>query len=169
MIFRFLKIFVSFILIATPILSVAHPLPISDLPNEHCGEDWNSLIMRAGSSPNNPKCVLEFVEPESHSDSSAEEAKAIISLNGQLITIIRTQYNYISGHKNKNKPTLGNSYTYSFLSQDKLTKVILKSHVVQTSCSIDTESCCGDDYEGTLLIEKNGQKTDIAITYYRGG
>lgn len=148
--------------------TLSQSFSVTELPKAHCdSEDWNHQILRAGGKASDPKCALMFL-PEEPPSGREHEAEAIISLNGKITKVWRS-YHRVTPRSNKEIPTLGQQHSYLFVSRDKTLKVTINSRVVDSSCHVDTESCCGDNYKGDMAIEQNGQRVVFPIEYYRGG
>jgi hypothetical protein len=148
--------------------ALADALQVDDLPPETCSGEYNDLVYRTSKDPSEERCVLHFIQPETY-DGDAAEKEAEVSVSGSIIKLSRVGYSMTSGHRSSRKPTLGDKYTYAFVSGDKSIKAVLTTRVVDSSCEVDTDSCCGDNYQGTLVIQRNGKKTVVPVSYYRGG
>ena len=134
---------------------------VGSLSSEYCGtDDEQNGVLKSGKNIET-QCVLAFA--------NNEETEAVISLEGKVLTLQRIDFKFTSGYRNKSQPSLGNRHKYIFLSKDKATKVTLLTRVTDSSCYVDTESCCGDSYEGTLTVERKGVHVKIPVEYYRGG
>ena len=142
--------------------TLAGGLTVGDLPSDYCGDDDTNLAITRAVSDGG--CVLKF---SGHANDP--ETEADIFLDGSVIKIIRASRSTIPGNKNKNQPSLGNRERWTFYSLDKSTKVTLISEVINTSCEVNSESCCGDNYDGKLTVERGADRATISVTYYRGG
>ncbi len=150
--------------------SFAQTLVVDKLPSEYCSGDTQNGVLRASgytdTADTESACILEFAADK---QGTAYESEAVVSVNGKLVKIFRTQYVEARGSHQDSTPTLGERRWYVFYSTDKKTKVSLFSRVIDSSCSVNTDSCCGDSYKGTLTIERKGKRVIEAISYYRGG
>lgn len=152
------------LLLATSASASAAPFGLDALPAEQCdAEDENNCV---ASDEKDSKWVLVF---EQQSDSVEYESRAVISIDGAQVTLRRTGEQLTEGKLSKKKPSLGERHRYFFASQDGKLKAEMDATVTSTSCEVTTESCCGDDFKGKLLVERGKQRIVVPIRYYRGG
>jgi len=92
-----------------------------------------------------------------------------VGVNGEAHSMRQLKHSRKSGYQSHQRPSLGQTEFYQFQSDDQRYTVRIRARVVDTSCTINTESCCGDHYQGSAeLISKEGRHT-VKVKYYRGG
>lgn len=141
----------------------AAPFELDRLPDEPCAlDEYNSCI---ASEATEGKWVLRFEAAENEQ----YETRAVISIDGKLVRLNRTHRSSSPGTLSKRKPSLGQRESYTFVSDDKLVRATLNTSVISTSCEVDTDSCCGDNYKGMLVVTRGKQRLALPVAYYRGG
>lgn len=142
----------------------AQTLSIDHLSVAYCGAgDGNGTEIyerEKVSDSAGRKCVMAYAENESHT---------VISMNGKIIRLKFIRERSTPGNKSKKYPTLGARESVVFRSEDGTVRVALDAKVVSSSCDINTESCCGDSYEGNLVVEHQKARVTVPVNYYRGG
>jgi hypothetical protein len=133
-------------------------MAVDTLPDESCYK--NDITYGIAWAKKTGKCLFAY---------SQESKSPIISLNGDIVTLTQTYQNTIEGKGNKTYPSLGRRQISQFVSHDNRTAATLTIRVVSSSCSVDNESCCGDDYEGYLEVRRNNKKLRIPVTSHEGG
>lgn len=144
-------------------------------PLEEC-DNWNAAVLKEspgiryekGKITGNPgtECLLRFVDDK---DPEMFEKNAEVVINNKVVSIHRKDFRSTNGNTDKKYPSVGVTQYFEFISDDKKLSVVLSSRVVTSSCDVDAESCCGDNYVGTLTFFKNGVEKSYRIAYYRGG
>lgn len=152
------------ILLAIANSAGAASFALDGLPAEMCFEMQENNCV-AGDDKE-AKWVLVF-QPES--DSVEFESRAVISIAGSQVELQRASEQRTEGKLSRKKPSLGERHRYSFVSRDGKVKATLDATVTSTSCEVTTDNCCGDDYEGKLVVERDKQRIVVPVRYYRGG
>ena len=133
-------------------------MAVDPLPDESCYK--NDIKYGIAWAKKTGKCLIAY---------SQEGKSPIISLNGDIVTLTQTYQNTIEGKRSKRYPSLGLRQISQFVSHDNRTTATVNVSVISSSCAVDNESCCGDDYEGYLEIRRNNKKLRIPVTSYEGG
>lgn len=138
--------------------SFAQGPTISLLPREICQkDDFGNNVVWPRDVKDTRDCLL-----------FAEGANVYSVMLNSVLTSV-----YLESEQDTEGPdtesSVGSSQENVFLTSDKATKIVLKATVKGTTCRPDSESCCGDSYEGTLTISNPVGRTVVPIEYYRGG
>lgn len=136
----------------------AQTLEVSDLPERFCTSDSGSgFVFRKGRKIET-QCVLGF----------SERANFVISLNGKLVDLSLLDRRRTPGNRSRKYPSLGERVHEIYRSEDQTIEAVIDSQVARSTCEANDEKCCGNDYEGTLVVEYNKQRINIPIVYADG-
>lgn len=135
----------------------AASLDIDALPPAHCESEPASDGYYDKKSG---ECVLGF---------SKELGSLVVSVNGKLVPLTIKSSKTTKHIKNPKIPSIGTHAITQLTSLNAAIQVVLDITIVDSSCTTETESCCGDDYIGTIQIRQGKSRITKKVRHYSGG
>jgi hypothetical protein len=152
------RIAIPFICLLAHMDAIADPLRLDALAPTYCdSEDVDDVYRDAKTGA----CLLGY---------SKELESAVVSINGKIVRLNVTRHKITRPGKNPRILSLGTREITGYVSSTRPSlKVSLDVAVVDSSCTLENESCCGDDYLGRLEVSDGRRRMVKSVRSSSGG